>query len=131
MSVLGALMIAAVSLPACKARPAYQGADRSIVAAYRIRKLRTELPPSVRVQAVVLAADAALRDRGYAVTSSRATEESGHIEAEPRGAGDFESVEVTARVIASGTRIEIRINPWGDEPKSRAILDGILARLGL
>lgn len=129
--MLAAITAAAGLLPACKARSAYQGADRSIVAAYRVRKLRTELPPTVRVQAVILAADAALRDRGYAVTSSRATEDAGHVEAEPRDAGSFDSVEVTARVIPAGTRIEIRVNPWGDEAKSRAILDGILARLGL
>jgi hypothetical protein len=115
----------------CKAKAGYQGAERDVLAAYGVRKLRTELPATVRVPAVVAAADAALRDRGYAVASSHATEDTGRVEAEPRGAGPLKSVVVTARVIPDGTRVEVMLKPWGDEAKSRAILDGILVRLGL
>lgn len=125
----GALAIGC--LPACKAKPEIQGEERSVVAAYGVRKLRTELPMTVRVPAVIAAADAALRDRGYAVRSSRTTEDSGRVEGLPRGAGPLKSVVVMARVVPDGTRVEVLLKPWGDEEQSRAILDDILVRLGL
>lgn len=102
-----------------------------MMAAYGVRKLRTELPSSVRVPAVIAAADAALRDRGYGVTLSHATEDSGRVEAEPRTAGVLKSVVVMAKTIPDGTRVEVLVTPWGSEAKSRSILDGILVRLGL
>lgn len=132
MAIAAVAVLTGAGAPAgCKARAAYQGSDRSVMAAYGLRKLRTELPPTVRVPAVVAAADAALRDRGYAVTSSHASEDAGRVEGEPRGAGVLESVVVSARLVADSTRVEVVIKPWGDEPKSRAILDAILIRLGL
>lgn len=129
--MMAAAALALASLGGCKAKSGYQGSDRDVLAAYGVRKLRTELPATVRVQAVVAAADAALRDRGYGVTKSHATEDAGRVEAEPRTAGPLQSVVVTAKVIPDGTRVEVLMKPWGNEAKSRAILDGILVRLGM
>jgi hypothetical protein len=130
-----AAIVVAIGLPlaliGCKAKPGAQGTDRTILAAYGVRKLRTELPSSVRVPAVVAAADGALRDRGYGVMSSHATEDSGRVVGEARGGGPLQSVVVLSRVVPDGTRVEVLLKPWGDEERSRAILDDILVRLGL
>lgn len=123
--------LALALLVGCKAKPGAQGTDRTIMAAYGVRKLRTELPPTVRVQAVVAAADGALRDRGYGVKSSHATEDSGRVVGEARGGGPLQSVVVLSRVVPDGTRVEVLLKPWGDEERSRAILDDILVRLGM
>jgi hypothetical protein len=130
----GVVVVAAAMLGAlagCKARHGYQGSDGEVLAGYGVRKLRTELPARVRVQAVVAAADAALRDRGYAVKTAHATEDLGRVVAEPPGAGPLQSVVVTAEVVPDATRVEVLLKPWGDEARSRAILDGILVRLGM
>lgn len=131
MAVVAAAAPALIGLGGCKAKAGYQGSDRDVMAAYGVRKLRTELPATVRVPAVVAAADATLRDRGYGVTKSHATEDSGRVEAEPRTAGPLHEIVVTAKVIPDGTRVEVLMKPWGNEAKSRAILDGILVRLGM
>lgn len=81
--------------------------------------------------AVVSATNQALRDRGYAVRTSRATEDSGAVEGEPRDAGLLEAVVVDVELSADGTRVTVRVKPFGDEARSRAILDAILNRLGL
>lgn len=81
--------------------------------------------------AVVSATNQALRDRGYAVRSVHATEDSGSVQGEPRDAGPLEAVVVDVSLSADGTRVAVRVKPFGDEAQSRAILDAILNRLGL
>ena len=125
------LAVGMSALGGCKSHHASQGSDQSIVASYRTRTLHAVLPASVRVQAVVAAADSALRDRGYAVTESRSGEDAGTVEARPANPRFLESVAVHARVVNEGTRVLVRFQPSGDESRSRAILDGILVRLGL
>jgi hypothetical protein len=114
----------------CKATPGYQGGHRAILATYRFRTLTADLPATVRVPAVVAAARQALADRGYAVRPAR-TEDEGTLEATAPEASDFERVVVSARLTSGGTRVQVTVEPLGDQAESRAILDGILGRLGL
>lgn len=127
--ILSAVLVTAAAV-GCRSRPAVHGSDQSLVATYRARTLHAVLPATVRVQAVVAAADIALRDRGYAVTGSRSGEDAGTVEGRPADPRFMESVAVHARVVPEGTRVLVRFEPLGDESRSRAILDGILTRLG-
>lgn len=126
-----AALIAAALLPACKATVREQGTASRIPASYRSTSLSADVPAACRVPAVIAAAESTLRDSGYAVNDSRSTEESGFVSARPPNPGWMESTVVTARVSSAGTHITIEIGPWGDEVISRAILDGMLSRLGL
>jgi hypothetical protein len=53
------------------------------------------------------------------------------VTAEPPRAGFLESVEVSVRRRADATRIGVVVKPMGDQDRSRAILDAVLARLGM
>jgi len=130
MMILVAAALVVAGMSGCRATPAYQGGQRSVLATYRFRRLTADLPPTVRVQAVVAAARQALAHRGYAVTPGT-TEDSGRVLATAPSAGMLESVEVSARIVPDGTRVEIIIDPLGNQVESRAILDAILARLGM
>jgi hypothetical protein len=127
-----ALLFGCVALLAgCRAAPAYQGVKHEVLATYQYRRLRTDIPGSVRVPAAIAAAESSLRNRGYAVRSSTATEDRGRVEAVPPDAGLFEEVVVSAAAVGGATRVDIVIEPMGDQVRSRAIMDGILSRLGL
>jgi hypothetical protein len=123
--------VIASALAGCKAVPAQQGRGRQITAVYWQGTLWADLPPTRRVQGVVAASDAGLRDRGYAVTAVRSTEDVGRVAAEPQTAGPLESVVVDVQLTDDGTRVAITVKPFGDQARSRAILDAILTRLGL
>lgn len=128
-----AVLLAALStflLPGCKATPAYQGGTHPVLATYRFRTLTAQLPATMRVPAVMAAARQALADRGYAVQFNR-TEDDGKLIALPPGGGDFDRTVVRADEAPDGTWVQITIEPGGGQPRARAILDGILTRLGM
>jgi hypothetical protein len=130
MLVAGSL--ACLGLAACKSEHAYQGPRHDILASYNFRTLTCSVERDVRVPAVIAAAEVTLRQRGYSINSSRTTEESGEVEAEPFDANILESVIVKARQDRGlSTKIDVRIEPLGDQVKSRSILDAILSNLGL
>jgi len=119
-------------LTGCQAQHAYQGPRHDVLASYRFRTLTCSVEREVRVPAVVAAAEATLRERGYSVTNSRASEETGEVEGEPFDPKILESVVVKAKMSKrQSTTIDVRIEPLGDQVRSRAILDGILSNLGL
>jgi hypothetical protein len=49
----------------------------------------------------------------------------------PSDAGWLDQVVIWSFVTNRGTKIKIRVEPLGSERKSRAILDDMLARLGV
>lgn len=120
-----------LAMGGCQGTPAYQGAQRDVLATYRVRRLTADLPGTVRVPAAVAAAKRALYSRGYTVTSSRVTEDSGEVEAAPADAGILESISIDIRLRGAGTRVQIIAEPVGSQTKSRAILDAMLTELGL
>lgn len=117
-------------LPSCRSQPAPAGGTHETLATYSYRKLSADLPDSVRVQAAAAAAQAALLDSGYSIKESAVTDDSARIEALPPDAGMLEKVVVTVAAAGASTRIGIVVEPWGNQARSRAILDRILSRLG-
>jgi len=134
-------------LAGCRATPGYQGGttvggangrsggqdQRRILATYRYRRLTSDLPGPIWVTAVIAAATQALAGRGYAV-ERRLTHGSGQVVASAPGSGMLDKVTVSAREVSGSggaVRVEIVIDPLGDQTESRAILDAMLARLGL
>ncbi len=124
------LMFLAAAL-GCETTTARQGSTQ-ILAGYNIGTLEADLPDQTRPQAVIAAGEAALRHRGYSVTSNTSTADRGSVEAKPPHAGLFDgTTEVWARLGSYGTRVGVKVGLAGNETESRAILDDILARLGL
>ena len=113
----------------CRASVQRQG-ESQVLASYLGRTLTAELPERVRPPAVVGAAQDALAARGYSIADSEATGESGRVWAVPPDAGWLEGALVTADLSKRGTRVKVRLEPLGDEAKSRAVLDAVLVRLG-
>lgn len=85
----------------------------------------------MRVPAAIKAGEAALYGRGYTIRKSEATEDSGRVVGLPPHAGMLDEVVIWSYLTARGTKIKIRVKPLGSENKSRAILDDMLARLGV
>jgi hypothetical protein len=116
----------------CKSEHAFQGPRHDILASYNFRTLTCSVEREVRVPAVIAAAEVTLRQRGYSIKASRATEEFGEVTGEPFDANILESVVVKARQDKNlSTTIDVRVEPLGDQARSRSILDGILSNLGL
>ncbi len=131
----GFLAVAAVCLAAagggCQTSVKPQEGSSRTVAAYSWGTLEADLPIRCRVPAVIGAADASLRRRGYAVASGGATEDSGEVRGEPAPSSDAASVTVGARAVPGATRVSVKVGLIGNETLSRAILDEILQRFGL
>jgi hypothetical protein len=131
---LFALALAALpSLAACATRSDRHGDDRSIRAVYTFGTLSCELPSTVPVLTAAAAAETTLRRRGYVITESGGTSDQARIVARIGGRdhGDDETTIIQSRVSRTGTMLTIHSGPLGDEVASRAILDGVLASLGL
>lgn len=126
----GMVCLALAALPGCKASVEQQG-HTGTLAKYSGGVLSADLASTVRVQAVIAAAESAMRDRGYTIGARRASEDSGFVEAKLPRPGLFERTQVSSKVTAGGTRVSVKVEPWGDEAASRAILDDVLKRLGL
>lgn len=126
-----ALVGSTATIVACQTATARQGSSR-VLAAYRFGTLEADLPDRTRPQAVLSAAEDALRHRGYAVRASRSTADEGKVDAAAPSGSVFEGgASVTAHIGTYGTRVGVHVGTLGDENESRAILDDILARLGL
>ena len=114
----------------CQPAVRNQGQD-GLLATYSMMTLTADLPERARVQAVIAAADAVVRSRGYGVEMVRATEEEGSLLAIPPKSAGSPRVWINAARVEGGTRVQIKPQPWGDEDVARSLLDGILARLGM
>ncbi len=127
-AVLGLVLGLALSLmailatPGCVVAAAGAGAGG---AAYALGKLVVLVDSPVKEAAA--AAEGALKDLDIAVTESRATA----LDAEIRGkTAQNDSVAVyVERKTEKSSEITIRIGVFGDEAKSRAIMDKIKSRL--
>lgn len=126
-----AVIASAVSLASCASQEVEsQGASRTS-ASYTIPSLTTSLPEWVTPQAVAAAAEQTLRDRGYTITSSSATTDRVKVVAREPNTGPLKRYVVKAEWTRSGSAVSVKCDPLGDQVRSRAILDGILSRLGL
>lgn len=124
------LVAAMLAGPGCATHRVRQRADEGITASYAFRTLYTELEPTVSVPTATAAAEQALRARGYAIAESATNEDRGVVVAKHAGAREFEKTVVESRVTKTGTSIAVRVEPFGDEAASYAIMDALLSRIG-
>ncbi len=118
-------------LPACSTPiPVSQGRT-NVMATYDMPHLSAVLPVEARVPAVIAAAEATVRARGYAVVDISSAEEIGKVVARPPRTSDIPTVRIESYKVFQGTKVVVTFWPWGDNAASRSILDGILQRLGL
>jgi hypothetical protein len=107
---------------------AHEYAGQRVVAQYSGRTLFAELPSSVRVAAVIAAADENFRSHGYTVLDKDSTEEEGRCVAHAPGK-DITRVVVRSKRGGHGTEVTVVYEPFGEEELSRYHFDGILQHL--
>lgn len=130
--ILGVLLAGAALAPAaCSPKPEPFG-DHGVTTYWAWGEVSTNLPPPWDQKTAAVAAEDALRSKGYIIEGRTS------LDADPcrifgrPGRGDAtEETIVTVSSSGGGTRIAIFVRPTGDEGESKAILRGILARLGL
>lgn len=121
-----ALVLAAGLVSACASdgRPV----GRDVEGTYLLGTLSAEVPD--RIPAVIAAADAALRGRGYTIVARVATEDRGEVVARPYRPGPLERIIVGAELTDAGSEITVAMRPIPDQRASLAIMDDLLRRLG-
>lgn len=131
------VFVVGAALAACQSNDATQGRKRDVLASYQFRTLKASLGPEVQVLTVKAAAEQTLRSRGYVVTSESGSGDKARVVAKNNGSGDWQRVVVESWVGGGGgggaspfTGVSVTCEPWGDERVSRAVLDGVLGRLG-
>lgn len=134
--VLLAVLAAAVGLllpvsGGCSPKPEPFG-DQGVITYWAWGEVTTNLPPAWDQKTVAVAAEDALRSKGY-IISGRTS-----LDADPcrifgrPGRGDWTAETiVTVSSAGGGTRIAIYVRPTGDEGASKAVLRAMLTRLGL
>jgi hypothetical protein len=107
----------------------HQLGEHRVVAKYGGRSLFVEVPETVRVPAVIAAADEVVRSRGYSVLRKESTEEKGMIASVPPAKDTIQRVIVRAEAGDHGTAIRVSYEPFPDRRLCESILDAILAKL--
>lgn len=124
-------LIMALSLPACEAPPPFVLDDSGIQAIYAGGTLWTDLPPTHTQDQLIAAAEAALRSRGYVIASRRGVhEEPARIMGHMGGTHPIQESAIFVQAGTSMTRIQVRVEPWGNDAESRLLLRAMLAILG-
>lgn len=129
-AAFGLTLILIPGLTGCAEPRVRAQGERGVAATYTHGTLTAMLEEPMRVQAVIAAAGAVVRGRGYSVSREESTEEAGTLEARPPRTTDWPKVTIEATRAAEGTRVDISVSLFGDEELSRSILDGILKKLG-
>ena len=117
-------------LGGCATRTQYQG-ERGLVGSYRAGTLSSVLPADVRVPAIMAAADAMFRDRGYTIVESSSTEDSGRMIARPPRYSSYPRMFMRVDVVERGTQVQFTYEPLPNEEVCRASLDALLRKLGM
>jgi len=114
----------------CASERVPRGAS-GVESTYKLTTMSALAPDTARVPAVIAAAEAVVRARGYTVVRSESTEEAGRLIARPPRYKDYPRVVLEARRMGGGTRVTVQVEPFGDRELSGSILDATLRRLGL
>lgn len=125
------LALSTSALASCTSAEVQKQGSHQTEASYALRSLTAALPEWVTPQAVAAAAEQTFRDRGYAVTSAVSTTDSVRVVAREPNTSSLKKIVVTATWHGGGSSVSVTSMPLGDQVRSRAILDGVLARLGL
>lgn len=122
--------MAALLAGACNG-PALEVGHSGVMASTSLGTLEATLPPTVSVLAIGVAAENALRARGFTTTSRSASEDHFRMTARQAAAGMLDSVSVWVDTVPDGPGLRVRFEPLGDETRSRVLMEAILAELGL
>lgn len=128
-------LAAAACAGGCAGIPQPQGRT-GVQASYDLDgTLRANLPARIGVFSALAAGGATLSTRGYMIVRNQGTADQGEVSGceAVEGFGRFFAPEATVRAEVAGpyTAITVKIDPWGNEAESRAILADMLATLGL
>jgi hypothetical protein len=107
----------------------HQLGDQRIVAKYSGRALFAEVPETVRVPAVIAAADEVARARGYTVLKKETTEEKGIITVVPPARDSITQLVIHAERVDVGTSIRVSFQPFPDRQLCESFFDAILAKV--
>lgn len=131
-AVAGVVAVAALSSAGCQPSIASQGQRRDVLAAYQFRTLEAKLGPEVQVLTVKAAAEQTMRSRGYVISTASGGNDHCRVVAKSNGDGDWDQLVIESWVADRplATMVSVTCEPWGDEALSRAVLDGVLNRLG-
>ncbi len=129
-TILISLATSLLFLPACQSSYRPQGSNGT-VGTYSFGRASVRIAEPLRIQTVIAAANATLRSRGYTIESTESTADEGKIIARQPEFKSFEKLVVAAALVPGAVEISITQQPFGDEERSRALMDAILQRLGL
>lgn len=107
------------------------GHETHLRALYTNGELICRLPGSVPVESAVAAGAQTLERTGHAISARESTSYRGRVVGRPGGERLYEKASITTIRGDDNTRVTIAVEPFGDEPTSRAVLDEMLLRLGL
>ena len=119
-----------VLLTACQSSYRPQGSSGT-VGTYSFGRASVRIAEPVRIPTIIAAANASLRSRGYTIESTESSVDEGKIIARQPDFKSFEKLVVSAALVPAGVEISITQQPFGDEERSRALMDSVLQRLGL
>lgn len=124
------LLAVCALLSACQTTySSHQLGEQRVVAKYTGRTLFAEVPSTIRVPAVIAAADDVVRARGYTVLRTESTEERGMLASVPPAKDSIQQVVVRAETGDHGTAIRVSYEPFPDRQLCESIFDAILAKL--
>jgi hypothetical protein len=125
-------LIAALTLLAgCEPPRSFQLEPTGVRATAGVTGLWADLPPAHDLATLVAVTEATLRSRGYTITDRQGLlEDPARIVASRGGLRPMFEAVVFIRMGVPQTRIEVRIDPFGHDAEQRAILAGIVKRLG-
>lgn len=107
------------------------GHESHLRASFSGSTLVCRLPETVPVESAVAAGVQTLERTGHSISTREATSHRGWVVGRPGGQRLYDKARITTTRVDSGTRVTIEVEPFGDEPTSRAVLDEMLLRLGL
>lgn len=130
MALLAVTLGSLAFIAGCKTTySAHMLGDQRVVAKYSGRALFAEVPETVRVPAVIAAADEVARARGYTVLKKESTEENGILTVVPPARDSITQLVIHADRVDVGTAIRISYQPFPDRQLCESFFDAILAKV--
>lgn len=127
----GLVIAAGVVLASCAPPPPLELDGTGVKVSYGGGTLWADLPPSYSNDQLAALASAGLRSRGYSVeTAERRLEEPGQLRGKRGGIRWIQEAVVAWQITPARVRLLVRIEPWGHQDESRALLRDMLYRLG-
>lgn len=115
------------------AGPAAEIGQTGVKASSTLGTVSATLPARVPVLTVVAAAESALRAQGLTVVWKTSSEAGAELSAEQRAGGGngMERVRVWVETLSAGPGLSVRVDPFGDEPRARVLMEAMLVELGM